>query len=57
MVGNFTTVDLRFVDTSSLVTGLRAAKQFDKSRLLSSPAVAPTIDTAQVFYVEGYGAV
>ena len=57
MVGNFTTVGLRFVDTSSLVTSLRAAKQFDKSRLLSSPAVAPTIDTAQVFYVEGYGAV
>jgi len=37
----------------SLVTSLRAAKQFDQSHLFS-PAVAPIIDAAEVFYVEGY---
>ena len=37
----------------SLVTTLRAAEKFDKSHL-SSPAVAPHIDNAKVFYVEGY---
>jgi hypothetical protein len=35
------------------VTTLRAAEKFDKSHL-SSPSVAPLIDAAQVFYVEGY---
>jgi hypothetical protein len=37
----------------SLVTTLRAAEKFDQSHL-SSPAVAPLIDAAQAFYVEGY---
>ena len=38
---------------SSLVTTLRAAEKFEKSHL-SSPEVAPLIDGAKVFYVEGY---
>jgi len=37
----------------SLVTALRAAENFDCSHL-RSPAVAPLIDTAEVFYVESY---
>ncbi|KAI0683418.1 hypothetical protein BC835DRAFT_1470554 [Cytidiella melzeri] len=37
----------------SLVTTLRAAEKFDKSHL-SSPEVAPIIDAAKLFYVEGY---
>lgn len=37
----------------SLVTTLRAAELFEKSHL-SSPEVAPLIDAARVFYVEGY---
>ncbi|KAG5730863.1 hypothetical protein E4T56_gene8570, partial [Termitomyces sp. T112] len=37
----------------SLVTTLRAAEKFDKAHL-SSPAVAPLIDVAKFFYVEGY---
>lgn len=37
----------------SLVTTLRVAEKFDKSHL-SSPEVAPLIDAAEVFYVEGY---
>ncbi|KAI0814830.1 Ribokinase-like protein [Irpex lacteus] len=37
----------------SLVTTLRAAEKFDKSHL-SSPQVAPLIDAAKLFYVEGY---
>ena len=38
---------------SSLVTTLRAAEKFEKSHL-ASPEVAPLIDGAKVFYVEGY---
>ncbi|KAF9478076.1 adenosine kinase [Pholiota conissans] len=37
----------------SLVTTLRVAEKFDKSHL-SSPTVAPLIDNAKFFYVEGY---
>jgi len=37
----------------SLVTTLRAAEKFEQSHL-SSPAVAPLIDAAKIFYVEGY---
>ncbi|KAI0348324.1 hypothetical protein BDW22DRAFT_1341445 [Trametopsis cervina] len=37
----------------SLVTTLRAAEKFEKSHL-SSPEVAPLIDGAKLFYVEGY---
>jgi len=37
----------------SLVTTLRVAEKFDKSHLWS-PEVAPLIDAAKVFYVEGY---
>ncbi|KAJ3506802.1 hypothetical protein NMY22_g17131 [Coprinellus aureogranulatus] len=37
----------------SLVTTLRAAEKFDKAHL-SSPAVAPLIDAAKFFYVEGF---
>ncbi|KAF5385057.1 hypothetical protein D9615_001090 [Tricholomella constricta] len=37
----------------SLVTDLRAAEKFDQSHL-SSPAVAPLIEAAKFFYVEGY---
>lgn len=37
----------------SLVTTLRAAELFDKSHL-SSPEVAPCIESAKVFYVEGF---
>jgi adenosine kinase len=37
----------------SLVTTLRAAEKFDQSHL-SSPSVAPLIEGAKVFYVEGY---
>jgi adenosine kinase len=36
-----------------LVTTLRAAEKFDQSHL-SSPAVAPLVDAAKIFYVEGY---
>jgi len=36
-----------------LVTTLRAAEKFEQSHL-SSPAVAPLIDAAKIFYVEGY---
>lgn len=35
------------------MTTLRAAEKFDKSHL-SSPQVAPLIDAAKLFYVEGY---
>jgi len=37
----------------SLVTDLRVAEKFEQSHL-SSPAVAPLIEGAKVFYVEGY---
>ncbi|KAH7886338.1 Ribokinase-like protein [Phlebopus sp. FC_14] len=37
----------------SLVTTLRAAEKFQQSHL-SSPAVAPLVDAAKVFYVEGF---
>ncbi|KAG2069485.1 Ribokinase-like protein [Suillus decipiens] len=37
----------------SLVTTLRAAEMFEQSHL-SSPAVAPLVDAAKVFYVEGF---
>ena len=37
----------------SLVTTPRAAVKFEQSHL-SSPAVAPLIDAAKIFYVEGY---
>jgi len=37
----------------SLVTDLRSAEKFEISHL-SSPAVAPLIEAAKVFYVEGY---
>ncbi|KIM69958.1 hypothetical protein SCLCIDRAFT_494404 [Scleroderma citrinum Foug A] len=37
----------------SLVTTLRAAEKFEKSHL-SSPEVAPLVDAAKVFYVEGF---
>lgn len=37
----------------SLVTTLRVAEKFEKSHL-SSPEVAPLIEAAKVFYVEGY---
>jgi len=37
----------------SLVTTLRAAEKFEQSHL-SSPTVAPLIDAATIFYVEGY---
>jgi adenosine kinase len=37
----------------SLVTTLRAAEKFENSHL-SSPAVAPLVDNAKFFYVEGY---
>jgi len=37
----------------SLCTTLRVAEKFDQSHL-ESPEVAPLIDAAQVFYVEGY---
>ena len=37
----------------SLVTTLRAAEKFEKSHL-ASPEVAPIIDNAKFFYVEGY---
>ncbi|PCH34451.1 adenosine kinase [Wolfiporia cocos MD-104 SS10] len=37
----------------SLVTALRAAEKFDKAHL-ASPAVAPCIESARVFYVEGF---
>ncbi|KAF9488665.1 Ribokinase-like protein [Pleurotus eryngii] len=37
----------------SLVTTLRAAEKFDKSHL-SSAAVAPLVEAAKVYYVEGY---
>jgi adenosine kinase len=39
--------------TSSLVTNLRCAEKFDQSHL-SSAQVAPLIDGAKAFYVEGY---
>ncbi|KAG1840293.1 Ribokinase-like protein [Suillus subalutaceus] len=37
----------------SLVTTLRAAEMFEQSHL-SSPVVAPLVDAANVFYVEGF---
>ncbi|KDQ62877.1 hypothetical protein JAAARDRAFT_168161 [Jaapia argillacea MUCL 33604] len=37
----------------SLVTNLRVAEKFEKSHL-SSPEVAPLVESAQFFYVEGY---
>ncbi|KAI6015647.1 Ribokinase-like protein [Pisolithus marmoratus] len=37
----------------SLVTTLRAAEMFERSHL-SSPEVAPLVDAAKVFYVEGF---
>ena len=39
--------------SSSLVTNLRVAEKFEKSHL-SSPKVAPLIENAKFFYVEGY---
>ena len=44
--------DSRFA-SSSLVTTLRVAEKFEKSHL-SSPEVAPLIENAKYFYVEGY---
>jgi sugar/nucleoside kinase (ribokinase family) len=38
---------------SSLVTTLQAAEMFEQSHL-SSPTVAPLVDAANVFYVEGF---
>jgi adenosine kinase len=35
------------------VTTLRAAEKFEQS-YLSSPALAPLIDAAKIFYVEGF---
>lgn len=35
------------------MTDLRSAEKFDVSHL-SSPSVAPLIEAAKVFYVEGY---
>ncbi|RDX50520.1 adenosine kinase [Polyporus arcularius HHB13444] len=37
----------------SLVTNLAAAEKFEKSHL-SSPEVAPLVDAAKIYYVEGY---
>lgn len=37
----------------SLVTTLRAAELYDKANL-SSPEIAPLIEGAKVFYVEGF---
>jgi len=37
----------------SLVTTLRAAEKFEQSHL-SSPTVAPLVDAAKIYYVEGY---
>ena len=37
----------------SLVTNLAAAEKFEQSHL-SSPEVAPLIDAAKIYYVEGY---
>ncbi|KAF8899318.1 Ribokinase-like protein [Infundibulicybe gibba] len=37
----------------SLVTTLRVAEKFDQSHL-SSPQVAPLVEAAKIFYVEGY---
>ena len=37
----------------SLCTNLAAAEKFDRAHL-ASPEVAPLIDAAKVFYVEGY---
>ncbi|KAH7920936.1 Ribokinase-like protein [Leucogyrophana mollusca] len=37
----------------SLVTTLRAAEKFEQSHL-SSPAIAPLVEAAKVFYVEGF---
>jgi len=37
----------------SLVTTLRSAEKFEESHL-SSEAVAPYIESAKVFYIEGY---
>ena len=38
---------------SSLVTDLRAAEKFEKS-WLSSPEIAPVLEAAKVFYIEGF---
>lgn len=38
---------------SSLVTTLRSAEKFDKAHLESS-TVAPLVDAAKIFYLEGY---
>ena len=38
---------------SSLVTTLRAAEKFEKEHL-SSPEVAPLVENAKLFYVEGF---
>jgi hypothetical protein len=38
---------------SSLVTTLRVAEKFEKSHLLS-PQVAPLVENAKFFYMEGY---
>ena len=43
----------RCFNDSSLVTTLRAAEKFELSHL-SSPGVAPLLDSAKFFYVEGY---
>ena len=45
-------VTLTYLD-SSLVTTLRVAEKFEKSHL-SSPEVAPLVEAAKVFYLEGY---
>ena len=38
---------------SSLVTTLRVAEKFEKSHL-SSPEVAPLVENAKFYYIEGY---
>lgn len=45
--------DAKHRSTRSLVATLRAAKQFEKSHL-SSPTVAPLVQGAEMFYVEGF---
>lgn len=43
----------RVLACRSLVTALRAAEKFEKAHL-SSPEVAPCIESARVFYMEGF---
>ena len=44
---------LKHIFPSSLVTTLRVAEKFEKSHL-SSPKVAPLVENAQFYYIEGY---